>query len=32
METYQLVALKERSDDPAIVALRDWLKHVLAGA
>ncbi|HEY0329662.1 MAG TPA: LysR substrate-binding domain-containing protein [Rhodopseudomonas sp.] len=31
METYQLVALKERWSDPAIVALRDWLKRVLAG-
>lgn len=30
METYQLVALKERWDDPAIVALRNWLKQVLA--
>jgi len=32
METYQLVALKQRWDDPAIVALRDWLKRVLACA
>jgi DNA-binding transcriptional LysR family regulator len=31
METYQLVALKERWDDPAIAALRDWLKELLAG-
>jgi len=31
METYQLVALKERWGDPAIVALRDWLKRTLAG-
>jgi LysR family transcriptional regulator, glycine cleavage system transcriptional activator len=30
METYQLVTLRERWDDPAIVALRDWLKRVLA--
>ena len=30
MESYQLVALKERWDDPAIVALRLWLKTVLA--
>jgi LysR family glycine cleavage system transcriptional activator len=30
MESYQLVALKERWDDPAIVALRLWLKNVLA--
>ncbi|WP_315834689.1 LysR substrate-binding domain-containing protein [Bradyrhizobium prioriisuperbiae] len=30
METYQLVALKERWSDPAIVALRDWLKRTLA--
>jgi DNA-binding transcriptional LysR family regulator len=29
MESYQLVALKERWDDPAIVALRLWLKKVL---
>ncbi|MGC2781652.1 MAG: LysR substrate-binding domain-containing protein [Bradyrhizobium sp.] len=27
---YQLVALKERWDEPAIVALRAWLKKVLA--
>ncbi len=32
METYQLVALKERWNDVAIVTLRDWLKRVLAGA
>ncbi|WP_213773690.1 LysR substrate-binding domain-containing protein [Bradyrhizobium sp. dw_78] len=32
MGTYQLVALKERWNDPAIVALRDWLRRVLAGA
>ncbi|ABD89035.1 LysR substrate-binding domain-containing protein [Rhodopseudomonas palustris] len=31
METYQLVALKERWSDPAIVALREWLKRVLVG-
>jgi hypothetical protein len=30
METYQLVALRKRWDDPAIAALRDWLKRVLA--
>jgi LysR family transcriptional regulator, glycine cleavage system transcriptional activator len=30
LESYQLVALKERWDDPAIVALRLWLKKVLA--
>ena len=30
MDSYQLVALKERWDDPAIVALRLWLKKVLA--
>lgn len=30
MESYQLVALKERWDDPAISALRVWLKKVLA--
>ncbi|MGC2085092.1 MAG: LysR substrate-binding domain-containing protein [Bradyrhizobium sp.] len=30
LESYQLVALKERWDDPAIVALRVWLKKVLA--
>jgi DNA-binding transcriptional LysR family regulator len=30
MESYQLVALKERWDDPAVVALRLWLKSVLA--
>ncbi len=29
LESYQLVALKERWDDPAIVALRVWLKKVL---
>jgi LysR family transcriptional regulator, glycine cleavage system transcriptional activator len=32
METYQLVALRKRWDDPAIAALRDWLKRVLACA
>lgn len=31
MESYQLVALRERWDDPAMVALRLWLKTVLAG-
>jgi LysR family transcriptional regulator, glycine cleavage system transcriptional activator len=31
MEAYQLIALRERWDDPAIVALRDWLKRVLSG-
>jgi DNA-binding transcriptional LysR family regulator len=30
LESYQLVALRERWDDPAIVALRMWLKKVLA--
>jgi LysR family transcriptional regulator, glycine cleavage system transcriptional activator len=30
LESYQLLALKERWDDPAIVALRVWLKKVLA--
>jgi DNA-binding transcriptional LysR family regulator len=30
MESYQLVALKERWDDAAISALRLWLKKVLA--
>ena len=30
LESYQLVALKERWDDPAVVALRVWLKKVLA--
>lgn len=30
MDSYQLVALKERWDDPAIAALRLWLKKVLA--
>jgi DNA-binding transcriptional LysR family regulator len=30
MASYQLVALRERWDDPAIVALRLWLKKVLA--
>jgi DNA-binding transcriptional LysR family regulator len=30
MEAYQLVALKERWEDPPIVALRLWLKKVLA--
>jgi DNA-binding transcriptional LysR family regulator len=30
LESYQLVALKERWDDPAIVALRMWLKKVFA--
>ncbi|MBO4221046.1 MULTISPECIES: LysR substrate-binding domain-containing protein [Bradyrhizobium] len=32
MGTYQLVALKERWRDPAIVALRNWLQNVLASA
>ncbi len=32
MGTYQLVAAKERWRDPAIVALRNWLQNVLAGA
>jgi LysR family transcriptional regulator, glycine cleavage system transcriptional activator len=31
MGTYQLVALKDRWSDPAIVALRHWLRKVLAG-
>jgi len=31
LESYQLVAPRERWDDPAIVALRLWLKKVLAG-
>lgn len=30
MGAYQLVALRERWDEPAIVALRAWLKNVLA--
>ncbi|CCD94048.1 putative transcriptional regulatory protein, LysR family [Bradyrhizobium sp. ORS 375] len=30
MGAYQLVALRERWDEPAIVALRAWLKKVLA--
>jgi LysR family transcriptional regulator, glycine cleavage system transcriptional activator len=30
LESYQLVALRERWDDPAIIALRVWLKKVLA--
>jgi LysR family transcriptional regulator, glycine cleavage system transcriptional activator len=30
MGTYQLIALKERWSDPAIVALRSWLRNVLA--
>ncbi|MBA4435469.1 LysR family transcriptional regulator, partial [Escherichia coli] len=30
MGTYQLVALKERWNEPVIAALRDWLKQALA--
>ncbi|MGJ4939669.1 LysR substrate-binding domain-containing protein [Bradyrhizobium sp. HKCCYLS1011] len=30
MDSYQIVALKERWEDPAVVALRLWLKTVLA--